>query len=81
MQAAVFTHSWDSHQEVTLCQVAVEGIDDQFLHPLWCEADALCLALTMTCRYTEVASFVFYAHMYVLGSVQNFDTRNNSDLN
>ena len=64
--------------------MAVEGIDDQFLHPLWCEADALCLALTMTCRYTEVDSFVmrfYYARMYALGSVQDFDTRNNSDLN
>ena len=64
--------------------MAVEGIDNQFLHPLRCEADTLCLALTMTCRYTEVASFVMrfcYAHMYALVSVQDFDTRNNSDLN
>ena len=64
--------------------MAVEGIGDQFLCPLWYEADALCLAITMTCRYTEVASFVMrfcYARMYALGSVQDFDTRNNSDLN
>ena len=49
--------------------MAVEEIDDQFLHPLWCEADALCLAITMTCRYTEVASFmrfVMHACMYLV---------------
>ena len=63
--------------------MAVEEIDDQFLHPLWCEADALCLAITMTCRYTEVASFMrfCYACMYVLGRVQDFATGNKSDLN
>lgn len=69
MQAAALILSWDYQLEVTLWgyfHVGVAGIDDQFTHPLWCEANADCSRLycllfsNRNCRYRKAVSLLGY---------------------